>query len=72
MPLGNGFSELDPLGIGKGAAPDCVVKGPFGNEVGGGGGGDGGGVPDSEPPVGWVSELPAPPAVVVEVTVTVT
>lgn len=24
VPLGSGFTELDPLGVGKGAAPDCV------------------------------------------------
>lgn len=71
-PLGNGFSGLDPLGIGKGAEPDCVVKGPFGGSGADDGGGEGGAT-DSEPPVGWVPEPPAPAVVVVvEVTVTVT
>ena len=57
MPLGNGFTEPGPLGSGKGAAPDCVEKGPLG---------------DPEPLVAWVPDPPAPPAPAVEVTVTVT
>lgn len=61
MPLGNGSPEPDPLGRGKGAAPDCIEKGPFG--------GGGGRALDPEPAVAW---LPDPPAPAVEVTVTVT
>lgn len=64
VPLGNGFTEPDPLGVGKGAAPECVEKGPFG---------DGGGTPDPDPgaPVGWLPGPPAPPAPAVTVTMTV-
>ena len=61
MPLGNGFTGPDPLGRGKGAAPDCVEKGPFGG---------GGGAPEPEPPVGWLPDPPAPPAPAVTVTMT--
>lgn len=61
VPLGNGFTGWpEPLGSGKGAAPDCDEKGPLGGD------------PDPEPPVVWVPDPPAPPAPAVEVTVTVT
>ena len=60
VPLGNGFTEPDPVGRGKGAAPDCVEKGPFGG---------GREAPDPEPPVGWLPD--DPPAVTVTMTETV-
>lgn len=58
MPLGKGGADLDPVGSGNGAVPDCVEKGPFGSEADAPG-----------PPGDWV---PAPPGPAVEVTVTVT
>ena len=59
LPLGNGCTEPDPLGRGKGAAPECVEKGPFGG---------GREAPGPELPVG---ALPDPPAVTVTMTETV-
>ena len=56
VPLGNGWTEPEALGRGKGAAPDCVEKGPLGG---------GREAPDPEPPVG---ALPDPPAVTVTMT----
>lgn len=33
VPLGNGWDGPNPLGNEKGAAPDVVEKGPFGEEA---------------------------------------